>query len=303
MLTSRRFSPSLFAATLGVGSLVMGSLALGLAAPASADTLSTKVPSWAKAASTLGTAGSLWKPGKGKTAGLTKTRPITVLAEGLTFVQGAPSSGATFAGTRYGTKSKNFMISEKWADTDWAADEASSTSLARVGTVRIPIGTPGTQTHVRARVSANCFPQSTTANPRQIPAGYRCSQADVLLTGGVLEMTAKPPSTMTAPGTTSIVITTTGLTYAELVTIASNLQQVSGSGNAGAGSAQMRAMCEQMVDGKMSVAQASDFAVANGYTSRVGTINGVPQAVTMDYRWDRFTFSTVANAVAACTYG
>ena len=44
---------------------------------------------------------------------------------------------------------------------------------------------------------------------------------------------------MTAPGTTSIVIRSTGLTFAELVGVARSLEQVAGSTGDGAGSAQM----------------------------------------------------------------
>jgi hypothetical protein len=41
-------------------------------------------------------------------------------------------------------------------------------------------------------------------------------------------MTAKPPSTMTAPGNTTIHIESNGLTYEQLLKIAGSLQQVMG---------------------------------------------------------------------------
>ena len=121
---------------------------------------------------------------------------------------------------------------------------------------------------------ADCFVQPTDANPKPIPARFRCTRADVLRTGGTLVMTARPPSQMTAPGTTSIVIRSTGLTFAELVGVARSLEQVAGSTGDGAGSAQMVGMCRQMVDQGMTFEQASAFAQSNGYTARVGSIDG-----------------------------
>ena len=108
---------------------------------------------------------------------------------------------------------------------------------------------------------------------------------------------------MTAPGTTSIVLRSTGLTYRQLVAVASSLQQVGPSPADGAGSAQMVGMCRQMVAGPMSFDQADAFARSNGYSARIGSLDGQPQAVTADYRPDRFTLDIVAGAVTGCTYG
>ena len=47
----------------------------------------------------------------------------------------------------------------------------------------------------------------------------------------------------------------------------------------------------------------SAFAASNGYSARVGSIDGESLAVTADYRPDRFTLSTVSGAVTSCTYG
>ena len=116
-------------------------------------------------------------------------------------------------------------------------------------------------------------------------------------------MTARPSSTMAAPGTTSIVIQTRGLSYGQLISIASGVQQVAGAGADGAGSAQMLAMCSQMKTSKLTFDQANAFATSNGYSARVGSLDGVPQAVTMDYRPDRFTLSIVSNVVTSCSYG
>jgi hypothetical protein len=275
------------------------------AAPAAAADNSpdadTRVASWDVAAARLGTAGSLWEPQE--TVELARTRRIAVLAERLAFANGAVTSGDTFAGTRYGTAKRNFWIEEKWADTGWAAEPVTSTSTAKVRNVRVRLGSPGTSITVTARVYADCFEQPSDDDPKPIPARFRCTRGDVLRSGGTLVMTARPPSQMTAPGTTSIVIRSTGLTFAELVSVARSLEQVAGAAGAGAGSAQMVGMCRQMVDQRMTVEQAAAFAESNGYTARVGSIDGVPQAVTADYRPDRFTVSTVSGAVTSCTYG
>jgi hypothetical protein len=65
----------------------------------------------------------------------------------------------------------------------------------------------------------------------------------------------------------------------------------------------MIALCEQMVADGLTPEDAAALAEENGYISRVGTIDGEPQAVTMDYRLDRFTFEVADGAVIACTYG
>jgi hypothetical protein len=41
----------------------------------------------------------------------------------------------------------------------------------------------------------------------------------------------------------------------------------------------------------------------NGYTWRLGTIDGEPQAVTMDYRIDRLTLTVDAGIVTDATWG
>lgn len=292
------------AAACAAAALVGGTLALGAAPAAAADggpDIDTRVASWDIAASRLGTAGSLWEPQE--TAELARTRRVAVLADNLAFANGAVTAGDTFAGTRYGTAKRNFWIEEKWADTGWAAEPVTSTSTAKVRNVRIRLGSPGMTTTVTAKVYADCFVQPTDANPKPIPARFRCTRADVLRTGGTLVMTARPPSQMTAPGTTSIVIRSTGMTFAELVGVARSLEQVAGSTGDGAGSAQMVGMCRQMVDQGMTFEQASAFAQSNGYSARVGSIDGQPQAVTADYRPDRFTVATVSGAVTSCTYG
>jgi hypothetical protein len=67
--------------------------------------------------------------------------------------------------------------------------------------------------------------------------------------------------------------------------------------------AAMEELCNQMVSAGMSPEEATALAEDNGYIARVGTIDGQPQAVTMDFREDRFTFDVSEGAVIACTYG
>ena len=70
-----------------------------------------------------------------------------------------------------------------------------------------------------------------------------------------------------------------------------------------AADATMVALCEQMVADGLSPEDATALAEENGYIARVGTIDGQPQALTMDYRPDRFTFEVADGAVVGCTYG
>jgi hypothetical protein len=70
-----------------------------------------------------------------------------------------------------------------------------------------------------------------------------------------------------------------------------------------AGNADMMALCDQMVADGLSPEDATALAESNGYSARIGTVDGTPQALTMDYRVDRFTFEVTAGKVVACTYG
>lgn len=67
--------------------------------------------------------------------------------------------------------------------------------------------------------------------------------------------------------------------------------------------ADMVTLCEQMVADGLSPEDATALAESNGFVARVGTIDGEPQAVTMDFREDRFTFEVADGVVVGCTYG
>ncbi len=280
--------------TLGLGAV---SAAPAAAAAMDAD---TKVATWDTAASTLGTAGSLWEPTW--TGDRDLNGRLSVLADNLTFANGAVAGGDTFVGARYGTRKNGVLVQEKWAGTGWSAEPVFTTSAAKVERVSLRVGDPGMRYTVRATVYADCFEQPSDSDPVPVPRRFRCTRSDVLEHGGTLVMTMRPASTMTAPGTTSIVLQSAGLTYRQLLRVARNLEQVAGTPTV-AGSAQMVGMCRQMVDERMTSNQASAFASEYGYTLRVGSVDGQPMAVTMDYRRDRFTVAIVGDAVTGCTYG
>jgi hypothetical protein len=69
------------------------------------------------------------------------------------------------------------------------------------------------------------------------------------------------------------------------------------------GTPEMQALCAQMVADGLTPDEATALATENGYVARVGTIDGEPQALTMDLREDRFTFEVDGGVVVACTYG
>lgn len=197
----------------------------GLATSASAETQTART--WAGAASLVGEDGSLWKPTY--RAGESRVgQPIDVTTD--TFPgDGEPQQAMSVFAT-YGDADRGFTITQKFADYEWAADPVFETAIAPVGTVDVTIdnGDPDTPITLKATVSANCYLPKNAENPPPPPADFTCSKADVKRFGGVLEMTVKPPSTMTAPGTSTVVIESEGISYAKLLRIASGLQQVMG---------------------------------------------------------------------------
>ena len=65
----------------------------------------------------------------------------------------------------------------------------------------------------------------------------------------------------------------------------------------------MTALCKQILAESLPVEAAVALAEASGYATRVSSIDGEGQAVTMDIQEDRFTFETEAGLVTACTIG
>ena len=58
-----------------------------------------------------------------------------------------------------------------------------------------------------------------------------------------------------------------------------------------AGTDDVTALCAQVVDQKMPVEAAEALAEGSGYQWRIGSVDGKPKALTMDYREDRMTFA------------
>ncbi len=284
--------------------------ALGATPALAADSVDTSVQadveSWQEAADLLGPAGSLWRPSY--TAGLKQDGTIDVVAEGITMKDGAVTGGSTFAGSSYGSSRKEKVtIVEKWAQTDWAADPETDIRRALVGSATISLGDPGTKVDVPAKIYANCYTKALSGDAPPPPKSLRCTKADVRKYGGTLEMTARPSSTMGGPSWSTILIDAEGLSYKQLVRVASSLQQVPGDysmdGLELVGSAEMRGICGQMVGARMSLDAAQAFAQQSGYTVRPGSIDGVGQALTMDFRTDRVTVTLEGGVVTGCSYG
>lgn len=191
----------------------------GVVTPASADTQNART--WAGAAQLAGDDGSLWQPTY--RAGVKRSVPLEVAQE--TYDQGQQAM-AVFAS--YGDNTRGFTILEKYDGYAWALDAEPNRSAAPLGTFTVRLGDPDTSIAIKARVSANCWEPEATTNPTLPPKNFRCTKADVKRYGATLTMIAKPPSTMTAPGTTEVIIQSRGISFTQLMRIASNLQQIMG---------------------------------------------------------------------------
>ena len=195
---------------------------------ASGADINSTYPSWGAAASALGTGGSLWNPAN--TAGLSLNGKVTAIAQGVTLdSNGIANGGSTFAGATYGTsKKKTFTVSEYWQKTTSAADPATDIASAPVGMATINLGMTGMTVPVKATISANCYTKAYSGNAAPPAKSFRCSKNDVLKYGGNLTMLAQPSNSMGAPGNTYVNISTDGISYQQLLAIATSMQQVSG---------------------------------------------------------------------------
>jgi hypothetical protein len=202
------------------GVLASMMLLVGVAPSASADTQTART--WAGAAQLAGEDGSLWQPTF--RAGVKRSGPISVTTD--TFPNDGDPQQAMAVFASYGNNQRGFTILQKYAETAWAADPEPNRAAAPVGTFTVRLGDPDTSIAIRAEVSANCYLPKDLLNPPPPPSNLRCSKADVKRYGATLTMTAKPPSTMTAPGTTDVVIQSRGITFKQLMHIASSLQQI-----------------------------------------------------------------------------
>lgn len=75
------------------------------------------------------------------------------------------------------------------------------------------------------------------------------------------------------------------------------------SGSAVPVSEELTALCKQIVTQALTVDAATALAESGGYTSRVGSIDGEAQALTMDVQEDRMTFEVENDVVVGCTVG
>ena len=208
--------------TLGITAATSACAIVALAPVAQAANVTSTQPTWAKAATALGTGGSLWGPtfaaGLKLNGGIQVTRDDSLKPIG------------TSAVANYTVGKKTMTILENWAGTQSTVDPAPSTRRILVGTPTIKLGGPDTPIAIKTQVSADCY-QAKLKNgllPAP-PANLRCKESDVSQYGGELRMTAKPSNTMGSPGTTDGVIQVSpGISYQQLLKIASGLQQFAG---------------------------------------------------------------------------
>ena len=59
----------------------------------------------------------------------------------------------------------------------------------------------------------------------------------------------------------------------------------------------------ELLEKQMPTAEAGEYTESAGYQWRVGSFDGVPQAVTMDYNIDRLTFDVNDGYVTDATWG
>ncbi len=207
---------------LGITAALSACAISAIAPVAQAANVNSTQPTWAKAATALGAGGSLWGPTF--TAGLKQQGGIAVMRDDSLKPIG------TSAVANYAVGKKTMTIVENWADTQSNVDPAPSTRRLLIGNPTIKLGGPDTPIEIKTQVSADCY-QAKLKNgllPAP-PANLRCKEADVSKFGGELRMTAKPSNTMGSPGNTAVVIQVSpGVSYQQLLKIASGLQQFAG---------------------------------------------------------------------------
>lgn len=99
------------------------------------------------------------------------------------------------------------------------------------------------------------------------------------------------------------VLAITGLTACGSSSTDAPTSEINLSGSPVSASEDMTALCAQIVEQGLPIEAAVALAEASGYTTRVGSIDGEDQALTMDLREDRFTFDVVDDIVTGCTTG
>lgn len=194
---------------------VIAATAVTIAPPAHAVVSAQDVvrgsTNYGKAVSVLNDDVTLWRPTY--TAALRRNGPIDVIAYG----KGAKR--ATFAGATYGKRVPSFTISQKVAQTRWAATPVRQETAGLVPSSSIRLKDSADSQIVRVRIFANCRQPASTA--------IRCTTSDVAKFGGTAEVLART----TVDGdvrNTDIRIDSNGLSYRQLVRVVEGLVPVSG---------------------------------------------------------------------------
>ena len=191
-----------------------------------AENINDNYPTWSKASAVLGERGTLYAPTY--KAGLSLSDKIQVIAfQRIGQSAATRSYKMTSATGMYGKISKNFILSEKWATSAWAAEPQPDLARRPVGRVTLQREVNGKRVAVKVHIFANCDRNVyVTGEVDRVS----CIKRDVLRYGGYLGMRL-PASTAGKNATgTDIVIQTKGLTYAQLLRIASGLEEASQSG-------------------------------------------------------------------------
>lgn len=74
-------------------------------------------------------------------------------------------------------------------------------------------------------------------------------------------------------------------------------------GSADPATAAAQAACDQIVEGKLTQADAEALVATAGLESRIGSVDGEPNALTMDYNPSRVTLTLESGVVTACIVG
>lgn len=183
-----------------------------------ADQVSDKFANWEVAAGALGNSGVLYQPQY--RVGLKQDGPIEVLAFGKTDNASRPFA-QTSVSASYGNTTRNFIIDQKRANTQWAAQPTVSPARRPVEKVKV---TSNAGVELTLAIYSNC---NVSVEDPNAPVRTKCLKRDVLRYGGSLEMLTPITGGSGPKGGNNVVIRSKGLTYAQLVRIAKGLQLVS----------------------------------------------------------------------------
>lgn len=183
-----------------------------------ATTVSGKFANWASAARELGVGGGLYQPQY--RAGLKQDGPIEVLAFGGGSNPARPYA-QTSAAASFGNTNRNFIIDQKWANTKWAASPTVNPARRPVGKVKLTLDSGA---KVSAIVYANC---NVAVADESLPTRKKCLPRHVLAFGGSLEFETPASWSTSSQARNDVVIRSRGLSYAQLLKIASGLEKVS----------------------------------------------------------------------------